>query len=73
MGSWLTSLFARSPFGPIQEHQHKVEECAELVPDVIESCLSQDHDRVLHPSHSNCLVCKHMGRGRGRAGRKRLA
>ena len=28
--AWLSSLFARSPFGPIQEHQHKVQECAEL-------------------------------------------
>jgi len=46
MGSWLTSLFARSPFGPIQEHQHKVEECAELVPAIIEACLTQDHERV---------------------------
>lgn len=46
MGSWLTSLFARSPFGPMQEHQHKVQECAELVPEVIEACLSQDHERL---------------------------
>jgi len=46
MGSWLTSLFARSPFGPIQEHQHKVEECAELVPEIIDACLRQEHERV---------------------------
>ena len=46
MNSWLTSLFARSPFGPIQEHQHKVQECAELVPEILEASLSGNHDRV---------------------------
>ena len=44
MNSWLTSLFARSPFGPIQEHQHKVQECAEMVPQIIEACLRQDQE-----------------------------
>jgi predicted phosphate transport protein (TIGR00153 family) len=44
--SWLASLFAKSPFGPIQEHQHKVEECAELVPTIIEACLHGNHERV---------------------------
>jgi len=46
MGSWLTSLFARSPFGPIQEHQHKVEECAEMVLTIIEAFMAGNHERV---------------------------
>ena len=46
MPSWLTSLFARSPFGPLIEHQHKVQECAEQVPDLIEACLRGDHGQV---------------------------
>jgi predicted phosphate transport protein (TIGR00153 family) len=47
MANWLANLFARSPFGPIQEHQHKVEECAELAPQIIEACLRGDHQRVM--------------------------
>ena len=46
MGSWLTSLFARSPFGPIQEHQHKVEECAEMVLTVIDAFSAGNLERV---------------------------
>jgi predicted phosphate transport protein (TIGR00153 family) len=44
--AWLSSLFARSPFGPIKEHQHKVQECAELTSPIIEACLRGDHDQV---------------------------
>jgi hypothetical protein len=46
MPNWLANLFARSPFGPLQEHQHKVEECAEMAPVLIEAALQTDHDRV---------------------------
>ncbi|MHC4816396.1 MAG: DUF47 domain-containing protein [Planctomycetota bacterium] len=46
MANWLASLFARSPFGPIQEHQHKVQECAERVATLIEAALLGDHPRV---------------------------
>ena len=46
MSSWLTGLFARSPFGPLQEHQHKVQECAELVPALIEAAIVGDHENM---------------------------
>lgn len=44
--AWLSSLFARSPFGPIQEHQCKVQACAELAAPIIEACLVGDHEQV---------------------------
>ena len=46
MATWLSNLFARSPFGPLQEHQHKVEECAELVPSLMEACLQGNQQQV---------------------------
>ncbi len=46
MGHWFSKLFASSPFGPIQEHQHKVQECVELALPMMEACLEGDHLRV---------------------------
>ncbi|MFH1132000.1 MAG: TIGR00153 family protein [Pseudomonadota bacterium] len=46
MASWLTQLFVKSPFGPIQEHQKKIQESVEIVPRIVEACLCQDRVQV---------------------------
>jgi predicted phosphate transport protein (TIGR00153 family) len=46
MATWMSKLIVKSPFGPIQEHMHKVHECTELVPEIVEACLAQDYPQV---------------------------
>lgn len=44
--AWLSRLFARSPFGPIKEHQYKVAECAALAEPILEACMAADQQEV---------------------------
>ena len=44
--SWLTQLLHKSPFGPVLEHQRKVQQCAELVPPLVDACLAGNTERV---------------------------
>ena len=46
MTGWLAQLFARSPFGPVCEHQHKVQQCCEPVPDLVAACVNGDRTRI---------------------------
>jgi len=42
----ILGLFAESPFGPLRELAHKVEECAEEVPVLFEAFFEGDYDEV---------------------------
>ena len=44
--SWVTQLFARSPFEPLRQQQLKVQECASLVPDLVDAALDGDQAQV---------------------------
>lgn len=42
----IAALFAKSPFGPLQEHMRVVTECAEEVVPLFDALRAQDHDGV---------------------------
>lgn len=46
MSDWLQRLFARSPFGPFQDHMRKVRECVELLPSLRDAMRAGDSARV---------------------------
>lgn len=46
MASWLSNLLSKSPFGPVQEHQRKVQQCADLAPELVEACLAGDREKL---------------------------
>lgn len=46
MADWLTKLFARSPFGPFQDHMRKVHECVELLPELLTAMEGGDQEEI---------------------------
>lgn len=46
MADWLAKLFARSPFGPFQDHMRKVHECVALLPDLIDVMETGDMEQI---------------------------
>ncbi len=39
-------LFAKSPFGPLQDHMAKVMDCVRLIPDLFRAIEKEDQDRI---------------------------
>ena len=59
MTAWLSNLLAKSPFGPLMEHQHKVHACAALAPELVETCLDGDRDRLAELARqASALECE---------------
>ena len=46
MSTWLNNLFARSPFGPFQEHMKKIKECTDRLPVLAEAFVADDRERI---------------------------
>lgn len=46
MSDWMTRLFARSPFGPFQDHMRKVSECVEQLPRLVEVMKTGDMQQI---------------------------
>ncbi len=44
--AWISKLVSKSPFGPLQEHQHKVQECAEMAVPLIEACQAGEYEKL---------------------------
>ncbi len=47
MSDWMSKLFARSPFGPFQDHMRKVQECIDLLPELAKQMKEGDGAAVL--------------------------
>lgn len=39
-------LFAKSPFGPLQEHMNKIMECVRMIPDLFRAIEADDEERI---------------------------
>jgi hypothetical protein len=46
MVNWISKLLVSSPFEPLQEHQQKVQQCAEMTVGLIDACLEGDYQQV---------------------------
>jgi predicted phosphate transport protein (TIGR00153 family) len=51
MKSLLSSLFGKSPFGPIIEHTKRVHECVKLIRPLADALLEEDYDRIEQLHH----------------------
>ena len=39
-------LFAKSPFGPMQDHVNKIMECVRLIPDLFRAIEAEDEEQI---------------------------